>query len=338
MVVLADAGRTARRLQLRQARPGLIGITPLLRVIAPGALALAACRAPTPVWSPLPPLLHARAAHAVVATEDAIYVLAGTDAAGDPVRAVERWDGQRWEATAELPGPGLNAPAAVALAGKIFLIGGFETTTNIPTARVRSFDPERRAWTEAAPLPAPRGGHAAVAFAGEIHVLGGGDDQRTLDSHDAYDPIADAWVARAPLPRAEGSPAAVVHADKIYVIGGRSGARDFGAVDIYDPQADAWSQGPAIDPRGTSGAALHCGEVHVFGGESQARRAVLDEVWRLDPALGWRPLAPMPTARSFARAVVFRGAVHVVGGAAAVQTSHAPAGTSAFERLDVRCE
>lgn len=313
-------------------------ITPIVRVAVIGTFALAACREPARAWSTLPPLLHARAAHAVAATDDAIFVLAGTDAAGEPVREVERWDGQRWEVEAELPGPGLNAPAAVALAGKIFLIGGFETTTNVPSARVRVFDPGLRVWSEAAPLPAPRGGHAAVVLAGGIHVLGGGNDQRTLESHDVYDPVADAWTARAPLPRAEGSPAAVVHAGKIYVIGGRSGPSDFGAVDLYDPQADAWSEGPAIDPRGTAGAALHCGQIHVFGGESQARRAVLDEVWRLDPALGWRPLAPMPTARSFARAVVFRGAVHVVGGALAVQTSHAPAGTSVVERLDTRCQ
>src|SRR5688500_9216189 len=52
---------------------------------------LGACRggrteAPAvPSWSAAPPMRHARAAHAVVSTDDAIYALAGTGAGGAPV-------------------------------------------------------------------------------------------------------------------------------------------------------------------------------------------------------------------------------------------------------------
>ncbi|MDC0667838.1 Kelch repeat-containing protein [Nannocystis radixulma] len=281
-------------------------------------------------------MLHPRAAHAVVATDDAVYALAGTGEHGAPVLAVERFDAERWSVDAELPGPGVNAPAAVVLDGRVHLIGGFDTTTNIPRDQVDIYDPRTRTWTSGTPLPAPRGGHAAVVLAGRIHVLGGGNSQSTLADHDVYEPATGTWSARAPLPRAEGSPAAVVHAGKLFVIGGRSGPEDFGAVDVFDPATNAWTAGPTIEPRGTAGAVVHCGAIHLLGGESQARKQVLGHVLRLDPAAGWQPVAPLPTARNFARAVVFRGAVHVVGGSLAPQTSHAPAGSAVVERLACR--
>ena len=53
-----------------------------------------------------------RSAHAVVATADAIYALAGTGSDGQPVLDVERFDGTRWSRVTTLPGEGINAPAA----------------------------------------------------------------------------------------------------------------------------------------------------------------------------------------------------------------------------------
>src|SRR5512140_2496069 len=112
-------------------------------------------------WSKAPPLLAARSAHAVVAAGDAVYALGGSGAGGTPLE-VERFDGKRWRVAATLPGDGLNAPAAVALGGRIYLIGGFAGTTNLPVDSVQVFDPASETWSSAAPLPAPRGGHAAV--------------------------------------------------------------------------------------------------------------------------------------------------------------------------------
>ncbi|WP_434425833.1 Kelch repeat-containing protein [Nannocystis pusilla] len=319
-------------MQPNRPRPGLKGIASP-RLVLPLLLVGSACAAPPATWQAGPSLLHPRAAHAVVAGDDAIYVLAGTGRDGAPVRAVERYDGERWTVDTELPGRGLNAPAAVILDGRLHLIGGFDTTTNVPRVDVDIYDPPARTWSAGVPLPAPRGGHAAVVLAGRVHVLGGGNSRSTLANHDVYDPVSRTWSARAPLPRPEGSPAAVVLDGKLIAIGGRSGAQDFGAVDIFDPAADAWTPGPPIDPRATVGAAVHCGALHVFGGESQARRQVLANVLRLDPHGAWQPVAPLPTARNFARAVVFRGAVHVVGGSLDVQVSHAPAGSAVVETL-----
>ena len=249
------AGRAAR-VRRPRARLGLI------RAVLLGGICLLAAgcggseTAADGSWETEPPLLHARSAHAVVTDGDAVYALGGTGANGEPVLSVERFDGERWTEETTLPGEGLNAPAAALLDGKIYVIGGFGTTTNVATADVHVYDLATRTWSDAAPLPAARGGHAAVVLDGKIHVVGGGNDVSTLDLHSVYDPATNRWTEAAPLPNAKGSPAAVVLDGKLWAIGGRSGPDDYGDVDVYDAAADSWSAGPSIPPRGTHGAAV----------------------------------------------------------------------------------
>jgi N-acetylneuraminic acid mutarotase len=289
-------------------------------------------------WRSEAPMLHARAAHAVVSTGDALYALAGTGAGGAPVLDVERFDGRRWTSETTLPGPGLNAPAAAVLGGRIYLTGGFSTVTNVPTDRVHVYDLAAHRWSEAASLPAPRGGHAAVVLDGRIHLLGGGNSRSTIADHSVYDPATDRWTALAPLPRAEGSPAVVAFDGKLWSIGGRSGPGDFGFVDVYDPATDRWSAGPAITPRGTAGAVVYCEAIYLAGGESQALAASLSEVLRLARgAAAWQAAPPLPTARNFARAVTLGDAIYVVGGSPTPGRSHASEGSAVVESYRPGC-
>jgi N-acetylneuraminic acid mutarotase len=287
-------------------------------------------------WETAPSLLHGRSAHAVVTDGTSVYALCGTDAQGRPVLAVERFDGERWLEETTLPDDGLNAPAAAILAGRIYVIGGFVTTTNRATMLVHAYDLTTKRWSEAASLPAARGGHAAVVLGGRIHVIGGGNDVSTLALHSVYDPEADAWSAAPPLPEAKGSPAAVVLDGKLWAIGGRSGLDDFGDVDVYDPAADAWSRAPTIPPRGTHGAAVYRGTIYVVGGESQQRGTVLAGVLRLDQKENrWEQVQPsLPTARAYARAVAFADGVLVVGGSTSAGASHASEGSAIVERFE----
>ena len=288
----------------------------------------------TGTWYGAPPMLHARSAHAVVSTGDAIYAIGGTGEGGRPVLDVERFDGTAWRDETRLPGDGLNAPAATVIGRRIYVIGGFKTTTNVPSANVLVYDVDGHTWTSAAPLAEPRGGHAAAVLDGKIHVIGGGNSQTTLANHSEYDPAANRWIERAPLLRSKGSPAAVVFDGKLYSIGGRSGPGDFGDVEIYDPETDSWSAAPSIEPRGTAGAAAYCNSIYVFGGESQARKTTLDEVLRFDPTSnGWSKSASMRTPRNYARAVVFHGSVWLVGGNPTVRMSHSAAGSTLVERF-----
>ena len=285
-------------------------------------------------WYSAPPMLHARSAHAVVSTGDAIYAIGGTGEGGRPVLEVERFDGKEWREETRLPGDGLNAPVAAVVGRRIYVIGGFKTTTNVPSSDVLVYDVDAHAWSNAAPLAEPRGGDAAAVLDGRVHVIGGGNSRTTLANHSEYDPGTNRWNERAPLSRSRGSPAAVVFGGKLYSIGGRSGPGDFGDVEIYDPSTDIWTAGPPIAPRGTAGAVGYCNNIYVFGGESQARKTTLDEVLRLDPSTSqWSVATPMPTPRNYARAVVFRGSVWLVGGNPTVGMSHSSSGSTLVDRF-----
>lgn len=279
-------------------------------------------------------MLHARSAHAVVSSGEAIYAIGGTGARGTPVLEIERFDGRMWQDVSRLPGDGLNAPAAVAIGDRIYVIGGFKTTTNVPTADVLVFDTRAGTWSTAAPLPAPRGGHAAVVLGGKIHVIGGGNSRSTLSDHSEYDPGTNTWTDRAPLPQSKGSPAIAAFRGKLYSIGGRSGPGDFGDVDIYDPETGSWTPGPPITPRGTAGATVYCGTIYVFGGESQAAKRTLAEVLRLDAdGNRWILSMPMPSPRNYARPAVLNGSVFLLGGNPTVGMSHSSAGSTLVERF-----
>lgn len=285
-------------------------------------------------WTDEPPMLFPRSAHAVTNSESAIYALAGTDDHGKPVLEVESFDGKEWRIETTLPGEGLNAPTASVVGNFLYVMGGFKTVSNRPTDEVQIYDLTTHAWSMAAPMPNPRGGHAAVVLDGRVHLFGGGNSVSTLGDHSEYDPATNTWRDLAPVPRSEGSPAAVVVDGRIYLIGGRSGSSDFGDVYIYDPATDIWSTGPSIDPRGTAGAVLYCGGIYLFGGESQAQMKNLDEVFRLDLARDvWESVTAMPIPRKFARAVVFNDAVYIVGGSVVPANSHSPTGSASVMRF-----
>ncbi|HEY6961647.1 MAG TPA: DUF1668 domain-containing protein [Gaiellaceae bacterium] len=276
------------------------------------------------IWGSAPALPVPRSAHAVVVAGGAIHVLGGPGAL-----SVDRFDGRRWSRETSLPGGAVNAPAAVAVGSRIFVLGGFAGSSNAPTAAVRVFDTRTRRWSSAPPLPSPRGGEAAVVLHGRIHVLGGGNSVSTLSDHSVYDPATRTWSEAAPLPRAEGSPAAVVAGGRIWVIGGRSGLSDYGATYVFDEAANVWTKAPPIPPRGTAGVVDWHGSIYLFGGESQPRASVLGDVLRLAPgAREWRRVSRLPTPRSYARAVVFRGRIYVVGGSTTFGDVHASTGST----------
>jgi N-acetylneuraminic acid mutarotase len=309
-----------------------VSVATFVGVAAAGAVPLAVGS-----WTREAPLRDARAAHAVVIAGGSILAVGGTGPRGAPVLTVERFDGRAWSHETQLPVPGgLNATAAAVVGSRVYVIGGFGGTGNTPTAAVHVYDVGTQTWSRAAPLSAPRGGHAAVVLGGRIHVLGGGNAVQTLMTHSVYDPKTDSWTNLAPLRRSKGSPAAVVRGGRIYAIGGRSGSFDFRDVEIYHPVADRWTSGPPIPPRGTAGAAVYGRSIYLFGGESQSAGRVLNEVLRLRPgARAWEKVKPMPTARAFARAVTFRGAVWVLGGSRATASTHGASGTNVVERLTV---
>ncbi len=106
---------------------------------------------------------------------------------------------------------------------------------------------------------------------GVLYVVGGVDNQKTLDSLQAYDPATDAWSEKSPMPTTarEHLTSAVVDG-KLYVMGGRTNgvSANVDTNEVYDPKTDKWTLlEPMPSKRGGLASAVVNGSIYVVGGE-----------------------------------------------------------------------
>lgn len=267
-------------------------------------------------WSTRAPLPEARTEVSVTTDGRLVYLIAGYAQGLAMPRAMQVYDPatDRWSSPTMIP-EGLNHTAAVHLAGKLYLVGGWRGANRDPTGALRIYDIASGRWSDGAPMPTPRAAHTAVVLEAKIHALGGSPDHAT---HEVYDPAQNARTRRAPMPTGRNHLAAAVLDGRIHVVGGRVGG-DFTMTthEIYDPAKDAWSAGPPL-PTGRSGIAAVAldGKLYVFGGETFGLRSkTFNEAERYDPRSNrWQAMPPMPTARHGLGTAALGGAIHVLAG------------------------
>ncbi|MEN0076324.1 MAG: galactose oxidase, partial [Paracraurococcus sp.] len=197
----------------------------------------------------------------------------------------------RWVPIAPLPRP-RGAAAAVALGGRIHLIGGASEPT-LERASVgwhEVYDPKADRWTRLKALPGARDHVGCVAHDGGIHIIGGRFNtfEYNTDLHHVYVAARDTWELRAPLPTARSGHGLVIYRGRFFAMGGEAGvvadgritqARVFGQMESYDPAADAWqSHAPMLTPRHAVGAATLGDAIYVAGGGAVTGGAVQSAV------------------------------------------------------------
>jgi len=185
-------------------------------------------------------------------------------------------------------------------------------------------------WVERSPMLHARSHSAVTSFKGKIYVFGGGGvGFRSLGSTEIYDPRGDVWSRGKDMPTIRSGAVAATLGDRIYVIGGGVKGPDgsfefFKIVEIYDPERDTWTSGPSMAmPHDYPASVVLNGSIYVLGGhhpEATKGGPMTDPGFSFcevfDPARGrWREIAPMPTARFAAAAVVFHNRILVLGGA-----------------------
>ncbi|GIJ43700.1 hypothetical protein Val02_05860 [Virgisporangium aliadipatigenens] len=191
-----------------------------------------------------------------------------------------------WRRLPDLP-TALGSVSVAALDGRLHLLGGrdshrVEAVPGLPieagfgTVRTHLvYDPARRAYAAAPPLPVVPRDHAGVAVLdGRIHVLGGRDEDvaRNLARHDVYDPRTRRWSEAAPLPVPRSAGAAVVLDGRIVYAGGEcrpgSDTETFDDVTVYHPRTDRWSSLPPLPHGGRHGfgAAASGGRAYFVAG------------------------------------------------------------------------
>ncbi|HEX2547768.1 MAG TPA: kelch repeat-containing protein [Ramlibacter sp.] len=228
----------------------------------------------------------------------------------------------RWVRKAPLPLPRSEMAWAVAMNGRMHLVGGYgEQRVDRPYHQV--YNPQADAWSNAAPLPLGAN-HVGVAVLGDTLFAIGGFVEQNRKPHAecfAWSEREDRWRRIAPLPQACGSVACVTAGGRLHGIGGAIGDTfdTKKSVDwhvVYDPQADRWSRAaPMPTARDHVGAVVANGVVHVIGGrvDSFHTNSNLHHIY--DPrADKWTARNPLPTARSGHGAVLVGNRIFVMGG------------------------
>lgn len=198
-----------------------------------------------------------------------------------------------WSLLASMPSP-RGAGWAVALDGKIFVIGGVQANDrNDPAApispnspqrvlgTVEEYDPASDTWHRRSPMPTARNHFIAEAVDGKIYAVGGrlgaahitvADDTNVIE---AYDPANDQWLDKGRAPIRRSGMASGVLDGKIYVAGDEyqdwEGAKAFWAVQAYDPAIEHWENLPRMRVAHHGCAAGLVGNnLHVVGGGFQS--------------------------------------------------------------------
>jgi non-specific serine/threonine protein kinase len=210
--------------------------------------------------------------------------------------------------------PPLPAPreetAAAALAGRLYVIGGFDQAGS-DTDTVFVFD--RRRWTAGPHLPLGLDHSSAAVAGGRLFVAGGFHAGSASGATFVLAPSGRSWVQIGRLRHARGALALIGLGDALYALGGRdSTGAEVGPVEVYRSGSGTWSDLRSLPaPRDHLAGFTYRGWACVAGGRSPntARVDCYDPRARI-----WRQLPQLPVATSGAGAARLGRDVLVGGG------------------------
>lgn len=224
-----------------------------------------------------------------------------------------------WDEAPALPLGPTQETAAVAVDGKVYVLGGFHQDMGI-VAAVQVYDTASCTWSMGPALPKPVHHANAAVVDGTIYVLGAMQTFNFTAIGDvwAWNPATEtAWSTRTAMPAGtqRGSAITGVVDGNIYVAGGlRSGA--VAEVSMFDPVANAWTTNlpPLPAPRDHGCGGVVGGKLYVTGGRQATIGSTSPAVYEFTPGGGWVERAPMPTARGGTACGVVADRIIVVGG------------------------
>jgi hypothetical protein len=181
----------------------------------------------------------------------------------------------------------------------MYVLGGADV--GAVTASVHKFDSTQGTWSQVAPMPAVRCGHAACAIGSDIYVFGGenGDD-RDQPSVFKYDTEANEWSTLAPMPHASVLHNASVLGGLVYIVGAGASCRE---VLRFDSTSDVWSTLAPVSIISRFGASF------VLGGCLYAAAGAGVEVYNVASNTWTAVAAGMLVPRKFFNAVTITSTV-----------------------------
>ncbi len=240
-------------------------------------------------WAALAPMRRGSHHLAVTQLDGKIYTFGGFTAAAHGASADYAFEydikGNRWRSLPSLPSA-RGSVEAVALNGKIHVIGGRGAPQGPTVANHDVFDPATGTWSTLAPLPLARDHIALIVVDGKIHAIGG----RTLSfntnqsRHDVYDPATNTWSSAAPMPTARSSLGVTLFRGMIMVVGGEQEASGPGSAmreaEGYDIKTAQWRTLTPLPLGKHAVGAATIGNAAYFAGGSSTRggAGVTDEL------------------------------------------------------------
>lgn len=221
-----------------------------------------------------------------------------------------------WTRLADLPA-GVGRFAAVEHAGKIYVLGGYDTS-----AAVYVYDIAGDSWSTGPALPRGTDNNGAAVHDGKIFVFGG-EAARALQ---VFDTATASWLTGASLPTVRFASTVSVLDNKAHLIGGWNYSNTASASLASHERFDFASQtvepgllAPLMEARNCATAAVIDGAIYVAGGRQPGIRdhdsQPLKTVEMYNPvADGWDVRADMNTARACAAGAVLDGKFYVFGG------------------------
>ena len=238
-----------------------------------------------------------------------LYVVGGFDAAGNSLRTVWVFDGSAWSAGPRLP-LGLDHVSAASLDDQLYVAGGHSFGRD----SARFFRLDGSSWTELAPMRHARGGHALVATANRLYVIGGNAGTANVAPAEVYDPQTRAWSDLPALPVPRNHVAGFEFGLTVCVAGGRSPAT--ARVDCFDPGSSTWLRAPDL-PQPTSGAgatSLEDGRAVILGGQDAQETSIVPQFAQLPDPTAWTVQEPMLVPRHGFELALFKGRAWACGG------------------------
>ncbi|MDQ3676055.1 MAG: galactose oxidase [Actinomycetota bacterium] len=214
---------------------------------------------------------------------------------------------------------GRTEVAAARIGHAVYVVGGFAEPDGKTSAIVERYDLELNSWKRVAPLPVAVNHAAAVAYRGDLYVLGGYTARnglsRETNALQRYDPQTDSWTRMKDAPSVRGAHAAGVIGNRLFAAGGAEDGKALDRLEIYSFKTDSWSTGrPMRLAREHLAAAVHRGSLYVLAGRA-AGRGNYAVVERYVPAKRrWLPAKRMRKPRGGIAAATVAGRIVVVGG------------------------
>ena len=262
---------------------------------------------------------------AVIAAVLALAVAAvgvGLTTGGDDEGAASAAAG--WQTLARSTVPRTEV-AAARIGDGAYVVGGFAAPDGATSAVVERYDLRRNRWTRVKPIPQAVNHAAAVAYAGDLYVVGGYTAAGGLDGETAalwrYEPAADRWTRLPAAPTARAALAAGVIGDRLFVAGGARGGAALRTLEVYDFKRRRWSRGPSLrTAREHLAGTVRGGAFYVVAGRANGLNNFRVAERYVPARRRWERVPSLRKARGGIAAATVAGRIVVVGGEEAAGT------------------